>query len=269
MEGLLSGNSSLSLLFGRPDLPESQLSAALAATYGSGLGFRPGALVANFVSSVDGVAALPVAKESGAIVSGKNEADRFVMGLLRCCADTLLVGAGTFRKASHVNFDAASIYPPAAAEFAEQRRRLGLPAAPQLVLVTSSGDLDVSGPAIPGAWIVTTPKGEVALRGAVPSSTRLITVASDRLAMQEVVALLRVEGARTLLTEGGPGLFGQLLAARLVDELFLTIAPALFGRFPGDERKAISEGVELGRAELTLSSVHRHASHLFLRYARA
>ncbi len=266
-ERVLPGGQPLQLLFEQPGLPVSLLSPALAAVYGSGLRLLPGSAVANFVSSVDGVVALPAEQESGAIVSGKNPADRFVMGLLRACAGMLVVGAGTFRKAARAQFDAAAIYPPAAALFAQLRARLGLAARPQLVLVSGSGELDVSGPAIPEAWIVTTPEGEARLRPRVPGSTRLLALPTARLALAEVLGALGRPRSGLLLSEGGPALFAQLLADQVVDELFLTVAPTLFGRFPGDGRKSLAEGLDLGRAAVTLRSVHQHASYLFVRYA--
>ncbi|HEY4937563.1 MAG TPA: dihydrofolate reductase family protein, partial [Actinomycetota bacterium] len=70
------------------------------------------------------------------------------------------------------------------------------------------------------------------------------------------------------LSEGGPQLFGELLAAGLVDELFLTASPALFGDAP----PAIGITGCLGpatepRAPAELLSLRRHGSHLFVRYS--
>ena len=45
--------------------------------------------------------------------------------------------------------------------------------------------------------------------------------------------LRRDHGVETLLCEGGPTLFGALLRAGLVDELFLTLAPSLVGGASG------------------------------------
>jgi riboflavin biosynthesis pyrimidine reductase len=70
-----------------------------------------------------------------------------------------------------------------------------------------------------------------------------------------------------VLTEGGPSLVGQLVRERLVDELFLTTSPRLFGRKGNDGRKSLIEGVDLAGQSLQLLSVRRHESHLFLRYA--
>ena len=87
-----------------------------------------------------------------------------------------------------------------------------------------------------------------------------------KLEPKEIVAALRRDGRRRILCEGGPGLFAELAAPRLVDELFLTLSPRLFGRWPGDARKALAELRDLAGAPLHLLSVRRYDSHLFLRY---
>jgi len=70
---------------------------------------------------------------------------------------------------------------------------------------------------------------------------------------------------RALLCEGGPTLFGGLLQERLVDELFLTVAPKLSG---GGASPTISNGPELPElATLDLIWALEHADSLFLRYA--
>src|SRR5262249_57869536 len=107
--------------------------------YGGPLGFGAPVVIANFVTSVDGVVALPDSAESGHIISRSSAADRFVMGLLRAAASAIVVGAGTFRKAHGHLFDAEGIYPEAAPVLAEARRRLGLAQRPRLVVVTGSG----------------------------------------------------------------------------------------------------------------------------------
>src|SRR5438067_545946 len=90
------------------------LPAGLRAAYGGDLGFERPRVFANFVSSVDGVVALEEREESGGIISGRDEGDRFVMGLLRACADGVLVGAGTFRKAGPHLWYPERIFPEAA-----------------------------------------------------------------------------------------------------------------------------------------------------------
>jgi riboflavin biosynthesis pyrimidine reductase len=82
-----------------------------------------------------------------------------------------------------------------------------------------------------------------------------------------LLELLHAQGLRVILTEGGPSLVGQLLEEGLIDELFLTTSPRLFGRRPGDERKSLVEGFDLSGHALKLLSVRRHESYLYLRYS--
>jgi riboflavin biosynthesis pyrimidine reductase len=72
-----------------------------------------------------------------------------------------------------------------------------------------------------------------------------------------------------VLCDGGPQLFGQFLAARLVDELFLTIAPQIAGRGVEAPRLGLVEGTAFavdaarwGR----ITALRRAADHLFTRY---
>ena len=57
-----------------------------------------------------------------------------------------------------------------------------------------------------------------------------------------------------------------LQASGFLDQLFLTSAPSLFGRFEGDGRKSLVNGLDLAGVRVLLASVRRHQSHLFLRY---
>ena len=255
------------LLFERSGLPQFPLPDPLSAAYGSGLGFESPRVIANFVSSVDGVVALPATAESGQIISQNSEADRFVMGLLRSCVDAVVIGAGTFRRAPEHLWHPGAIHPPATAFYAEARRRIGLSPLPQLVVVTATGALDVTRPALRNAVIVTTVSGASKLRPLLPETARLMVLELQDLRLSEVFSRLQREGYPRLLTEGGPLLFARLVAEQLVDELFLTSSPTLLGRFAKDQRKSLVDGADLGATTLDLLSLRRHGSHLFLRYA--
>jgi riboflavin biosynthesis pyrimidine reductase len=200
------------------------------------------------------------------VVSGGSEADRFVMGLLRATADAVLIGAGTFRKARGDLWLPEAIYPAAGALFADLRRRLGLRRQPPLVVVTSSGAIDIAQPALDDALIVTSPAGAARLRGTLPAGAQLREIDARPIPARAIVDLLRAEGIASILTEGGPSLFGELLSESLIDELFVTTSPRLFGRFTDDQRKSLVAGRDLAGRALDLASVRRHGSHLFLRY---
>jgi riboflavin biosynthesis pyrimidine reductase len=256
-------------LFEREGLPRFRLPPILAKLYGGDFGIARRALFANFVASADGVVALRVAGESGAIVSGHSESDRFVMGLLRAVADAVLIGAGTFRAGAGDRWLAEAAYPEAAADFAELRASLGLRPRPLLVVVTGSGDIDVAQPALADALILTTPSGEDRLRGRLPAGARALVGDTQVAGCRVWLDLLHAQGLGAILCEGGPTLFGELVQQGLVDELFLTASPVLFGRRPGDGRKSLVEGLDLAGKGADLLGVRRHDSHLFLRYRLA
>jgi len=221
------------------------LPAALERAHGGGLWLPSECVISNFVESVDGVVALPGARgESGGIVSGGSEADRFLMGLLRACADAVLIGAGTLRAAPEDLWFPESVYPAAAPLYGELRRSLGLPERPALYVVSASGNVDRNHPALRAGG----------------------TLIEGKLQPPEILAAVRGGGHKRVLCEGGPGLFAELVAARLIDELFLTLAPRLFGRWPGDGRKALTDARDLAGAPLGLLSARRNGAHLFLRY---
>jgi riboflavin biosynthesis pyrimidine reductase len=262
----------LRVLFERAGLPRFELSDELAACYGGPLGFARPRLFANFVSSADGVVSLGEGPESGGVISGKNAADRFLMGLLRACADAVLIGAGTFRASGGHVWHPECVYPVAADQFAALRKRLGLSPMPRLVLVSGSGELDGAHPALKhDALVVTTPEGEMELRRRAPPSVRTVVIDRHPIPLAAALEAVRAEGCATILSEGGPSLVAQLVADSLLDELFLTVSPRLFGRYPADGRKALIDGVDLASSPraLDLLSARQHGSFLFLRYALA
>ncbi len=262
----------LARLYERARLPAWPLPPALTDLYGGDLGFRSPCVYANFVASVDGVTALgPEYPSSGSAISGHAPADRFVMGLLRACADVVLIGAGTLRATPGHLWTPGHVCPVAAEGYAAFRRGRGLAADPQLAVVTARGDLPAGHPALrAGALILTTASGARQLHGRLPAACTILDLGErPELPSAEVLAAARAWGGSMVLTEGGPRLLGQLAAGGLLDELFLTIAPVLAGR--GDtSRPGLVAGLELlpGRTESAeLLTVRRHGSCLFVRYA--
>ena len=61
------------------------------------------------------------------------------MGLLRACADVVLIGAGTLRATPGHRWTPAHVCPAAADGYAALRRSQGRAADPQLVVVTARG----------------------------------------------------------------------------------------------------------------------------------
>jgi riboflavin biosynthesis pyrimidine reductase len=261
----------LEVLYEATGLPALPLPPALSKVYGGDLGLTLPSVYGNFVASIDGVAALgPEHPSSGSAISGREPADRFVMGLLRACADAVLVGAGTLRATPRHQWTPDHVYPAAAADFADLRRRLNLPDRPELVVVTARGDVPTGHPAIvAGAAIMTTTEGARHLEGRLPQTSTVIPLGhGPSLRMADVLDAVSSRGHRAVLTEGGPRVLGQLIADDLLDELFLTTSPLFAGRRATD-RPGLIEGIELlpDRAKWSdLTSVRRRGSYLFLRY---
>ena len=233
-------------------------------------------VIANFVSTIDGIVALGAGElTGGGLISGFNEPDRFVMGLLRALADLVVVGAGTLRGSTEHRWIAEHVHPASAAAFAAWRAQSGLARRPTTVIVTGSGDIPVdhnglTDPTVP-VVIATTPAGaERVRRAGVADNVSIETVASgDAITGRDLVALGTRLGARLILTEGGPHLLGQVVGSDVLDELFLTVAPQIVGR-GSPERLGLVEGVALAPTDarwFELGSVRRSADHLFIRYA--
>jgi riboflavin biosynthesis pyrimidine reductase len=234
------------------------------------LAIPEGSVYANFVSSIDGIVALEGGRApSGGIISGRNEADRFVMGLLRAFADAVLVGAGTVRaEGGKALWTPDYIFPAAAEAFAGLRRALKREKSPRLVVVCASGDLNPSERALEvGALVLTTAASAQRLGATLPKASEVRAISdTDPIDVDEIFKALRADGYRTILSEGGPQLFGQLVSKDRVDELFLTVSPVLEGQ--SGQTFGLIRGVEFGRTpkRSRLRSVRRHESHLFLRY---
>jgi riboflavin biosynthesis pyrimidine reductase len=264
--------TALELLYEADSLPAFDLPGRLATLYGGSLGFDEPRLYANFVATVDGVVAIPSVSSSNKLIAAGSTSDRFVMGLLRACADALVIGSGTLAASPRSVWTPEQAFPDETAGFTELRRRLGRTPGPEVVVLSASGRVDPAHPAFEaGALIVTTDEGAAQLAGRLPPAAQAVSLGAG-LDPTAAVTLLRERGHRLILSEGGPHVIGALLAAGLVDELFLTVSPLLAGRPELDARLGLVEGVDLlptGPVETRLLAVRRGGDHLFLRYELA
>ena len=257
---------------------EAHLPATLIERYGSDLVVplvdgRP-TLISNFVTTLDGVVAFDTELGlGGGEVSGFFEPDRFVMALLRSVADAVMIGAGTIRADPKGRWTSASVHPRTAHETDLVRSNLGLSAQPTTIVVTASGDLDLSmrglaDPTIP-VLIVTTSAGADRLGTDLAAHVEVRAVAGKKVAPTDLLDVLRSKGFDLVLCEGGPHLVADLIDAQLLDELFLTIAPQLAGHDAGDKRLALVEGRAFSVDDApwaNLVDLRVAASHLFSRY---
>jgi riboflavin biosynthesis pyrimidine reductase len=252
------------------DLPTYPLPDELEKIYGRlGLGDR--VVYSNFVSSLDGVVSVGSGISAGSVISGKNPADRFLMGLLRACADAVVIGAGTMRATPGHLWTPAHVFPDLSGAFAELRQKLGRRREPRLVVLTSSGGLDFEHPAlVKGATVMTTNAGAKRIGDRLPPACDLVAVSGGRAVdVQDAFGECAKRGFKVVLTEGGPHLMGELIKAGLLNEMFLTLSPVLAGR-DKERRLGMVEGAELlpkVPVWSRLLSARRHADFLFLRYS--
>ena len=214
----------------------------VGAAYGPGAGGRPRPagrpwVTLLMISSADGATA--VAGRSGGLA---NEGDRAVFRAVRATADAVLVGASTTR--------------------AEGYRPLAPPR--RLLVVTGSGDI---GPAeLSAASTTTLVMPAAAAAPALPAGgASVLRAGTDMVDLAD--ALGQLHAVAHVVCEGGPSLNGQLLAAGLVDEVCLTLAPVFAAgsspRLAHGDRPA--DGAPWRLAHVLADD----QGYLFLRYVRA
>jgi riboflavin biosynthesis pyrimidine reductase len=212
-------------------------------------------VIANFVASADGRATL--GGRSGPL---GDDGDHEMFHGLREQVDVVLAGTGTLR-AEHYG---RLVRTP---ERVERRIAHGLAPTPLLCIITRTGELPTEIP------LLGDPESSVVVFAGAPieiiaeADVEVIPVDPAELTPLTVLRRLRADrGVRTVLCEGGPTLFGALVHAEVVDELFLTVVPKLAG---GGTGPPITMGSELlNPAELTLAWALERAGSLFLRYTQ-
>ena len=194
--------------------------ADLAALYAVPDGRRTW-LRANFVCTVDG-SAVGADGRSGSI---NTDADHVVFDLLRALSDAVLVGAGTLRAEGY-----GRLSPPT--RFAQVRTREGVASDLTLVVVSRRGRVPTKiAESRRGPVILLTCEQADGLRAARETlgEDQVIVAGAAAVDLTAGIHALHRRGLARLLTEGGPGLFTDLLAAGLVDELDLTLSPSVVG----------------------------------------
>jgi riboflavin biosynthesis pyrimidine reductase len=261
--------SPLERLYENEGLPSFDLPPELEGMYDGPLGFDEPRLFANFVSTLDGVVAIPSIPGSNSLIAAGSRADHFVMGLLRAFADVVLVGSGVLRASPRGTWRPENVYPPTGEAFAELRRARGRPEHPEVAIVSGRGSVDPAHPALAaGAVVLTSERGAERLRGRLPRAAAVVSLGGDvMLEPEALVGALHERGHRLILAEAGPHTFGGLLRAGVVDELFLTVSPLLAGDAGPDSRLRLVEATDLvPLVDARLLSLRRHDQHVFLRY---
>lgn len=217
-------------------------------------------LRANMVSTLDGAA-----QHDGRSQPISCASDMRIFGTLRGLADVVLAGAETVRLEG---------YRPARAReaFAARRAAAGQGPAPAIAVVSGSLDLDFSLPLFTEPLVPTLVlTGAGAPPGRIEEARRagaevVIAGEGSRVDPARAVRELADRGLKRQLTEGGPRMLGQFVAAGVLDELCLTLSPMLTA---GDAQR-IAGGPSVAVPErFTLASMLEEAGFLFTRYRRS
>ena len=209
----------------------------------------------NFVASTDGAVAV-----DGRSAGLGSPGDERVFDLLRALADVVLVGHGTASTEG---------YGPITAESRVGRLRasLGRPATAPVAVVSRRASLEPGSRLARGGdsptVLVTCEAADPARRAALADAGVTVLVCGQD-AVDLPVALDRLAGLghEQVLCEGGPQLLRAALAAGIVDELDLSIAPVLVGAPPRLLDAALPRSVRLELRQLL-----EEDGTLFARYA--
>lgn len=215
-------------------------------------------LVVNMIASLDGATAID-GKSGGLGGPGDKEVFRAV----RATADWVLVASATA---------AAERYrsPTSDDDVAHRRRERGQAAAPRLAIVTASGRVDPSIPAIadpvPDAepvLVITGTDGDTS--GLAGTHAHIAVVDEAEPSPGAVLQVLREAGAGVVLAEGGPTWNGHLVASGVVDELCLSISPMLVG---GSSPRIVAAEKDATPTDMRLDRLLEQDGMLFARYVR-
>ena len=192
----------------------------------------------NMIASIDG--ATTVGGVSGGL---GGPADKRLFSILRSLADAVLVAAGTARAESYG------------------------PSTRLVAVVSRSCALDWAAPFFTAAtvrpMVVTVAGAPAANRARGAEVADVVIAGEDSVDMRRALDALGERAVRSVLAEGGPSLNGQLAAAGLVDELCLSVSPAVVG---GDSKRILSGPALDVAPRCELRSVCEEAGFLFLRY---
>lgn len=210
----------------------------------------------NMVTSVDGQVAIDGVSEG---LGGPGDLGGF--RALRSAVDVVMVGAGTAR---------AERYGPAKVRAEARRARVdrGQAPRPTIAVVSASLHLDaVADRVLEGAQglvVVTSDAADADRRDALAARGATVVRAGRReVDLADALSQLAASGMPRVLVEGGPRLNRDMLAAGLVDELFVTVAPVLVG---AEGPAGLVGGPLDAPVALELREGRLHDGELLLRY---
>jgi riboflavin biosynthesis pyrimidine reductase len=241
-----------------PEAPDALTDADLLALYSAADRSVP-RVRANFINSIDGSA-------TAGGLSGRlgAPADKRVFDLQRQVCDVVLVGAGTVRAEG---YGAMRLAPDAAA----WRVANGFAEHPTFAIVSASLNLDPASGVFAQApvrpIVLTVASAGASRRRALSEVADVIDCGETWVEPAQLLAALTARGLLQVHCEGGPSLLGSLVAVDVLDELSLTISPALEGG--AGPRIVSSVGGTIDLQPMLLDHVLLAGSMLLTKYSRS
>lgn len=216
----------------------------------------------NFVSTIDGK--VQILENGSKYWPIGSEIDFQTLLDLRASSDIFIHGKNTalgFNHLLRINSE----------EFIKRREKIGKQKALEYMVITSNpddslleflkNDFGVK------AYIVTTRKAKISKE--LESCVRVVRFGEEKVDLKLLSQFLHSKGFVNVLMEGGPTLLGEFLKENLIDEVFLTVAPKIFGN---EKAKSLTlvEGYLFPPEQiknLKLISVIQNNNELFLRYS--
>lgn len=191
--------------------------------------------------------------------------DKKTMDRLRAEADAVLVGAGTLR----ADDPPLHVRDP---EMKAHRHSLGKPDGLVNVLVSASAAVDpgskfFTGTHAAGRIVATVEDADVSRLARLAKVAEVLTIGRGQVDLRALLLRLRSRGIERLVVEGGGELNWGFVRDDLIDELYVTVAPALLG---GRDAPTLCEGAGLTMANqrrLRLVSADVVDGEIFCRYA--
>lgn len=224
--------------------------------------FQRPVVAANFAITLDG----KISTRNRTPAQFTSPGDKRRLLELRSSHDALLVGCGTLMQ------DNMSMTIPDE-NLQEQRRRKGRPPHPLRVVVSNSGRID------PNAKVFKSGDTPVVIycgNKIRPADRRTLGKVADlRVADSPEVDLPTLLGelkdrddVRSLICEGGPTLFRALAGLDLIDTLYLTVSPVIFGGAEAPTLTGVESRFFKASTHWRLTNLEVVGEESFLKYRR-
>lgn len=214
----------------------------------------------NFVSTVDGKVQILTNWKSYWPIGSKTDHDTLTQ--LRSLADCLIHGSKL-----------ANIFPFVESIHTEKlkslRRKLGKSEIlPYVVLSNHPNKNLIVKLESPDKTYLITSKNSYLPSGS-DKLVKIVRIGEDEIDLIKLMSFLSINlGTKRILVEGGPTLLGSFLEENLIDEIFLTIAPKIFGNKTGDSLTLVEGRLfEANKIKnLGLISTKTAGDELYIRY---